>query len=186
MEWEGNTIKIKVQGNISLETLTTGDSDEVFSVIDKNREYLRKWLPWVDITDTSATLQNVITSWEKELELGTDLVFGIFKDDKYIGNIGLHDMKRPNNSAAIGYWLAENEQGNGIMTDCVRTLVDYGFNILSLNRVYIYCADKNQKSRAVPKRLGFVLEGVLQDGEYLYGTYFDLAVYGMLKRNWRE
>ncbi len=178
-------MKIKVRDNISLKTLTTGDADEVFRVIDQNREYLKQWLPWVDRTDTASTLQNVITGWEKGLELGTDLVFGIFKDDKYIGNIGLHDMKKPNNSAMIGYWLAENEQGNGTMTDCVRALVDYGFNSLSLNRIYIYCADKNQKSRDVPKRLGFVLEGVLQDEEYLNGKYFDLVVYGILKRNWR-
>lgn len=83
----------------------------------------------------------------------------------------------------VGYWLVESEQGSGIMTDCVRMLVNYGFDSLSLNRIYIHCANKNHKSRAIPERLGFILEGIFQDGECLYGEYFDLTVYGMVKRN---
>jgi predicted acetyltransferase len=95
-------------------------------------------------------------------------------------------MKKANNSGMVGYWLAENEQGGGIMTDCVRCLVTYGFNSLSLNRIYIHCAEGNKKSRAIPERLGFTLEGVFGDGECLYGEYFDLTVYAMLKRNWKH
>ena len=86
----------------------------------------------------------------------------------------------------VGYWLSENEQGGGIVTDCVRCLVNFGFDSLSLNRIYVHCADSNTKSRAIPERLGFALEGVFRDGECLYGKYFDLAIYGMLKRNWKN
>lgn len=177
-------MKIHVRTDIVMQTLIPGDAGEVFKVINKNRSYLRTWLPWVDGTDSPEAVKNVAALWEKERESGTDLVLGIFKSGQYIGNIGLHDIKRSNNSGMIGYWLSENEQGKEIMTDCVRILADYGFSTLSLNRIYIYCAVKNLKSRAVPERLGFVLEGILQDGEFLYGEYFDLAVYGVVKRNW--
>jgi len=67
-----------------------------------------------------------------------------------------------------------------------RCLVNFGFDSLSLNRIYVHCADSNTKSRAIPERLGFALEGVFRDGECLYGKYFDLAIYGMLKRNWKN
>jgi ribosomal-protein-serine acetyltransferase len=63
----------------------------------------------------------------------------------------------------IGYWLAEDYQGRGIMTDCVRMLVDFCFNELDLNRVYITCGFGNKKSRAIPELLGFVQEGILQE-----------------------
>lgn len=177
-------MRIQVRTKLTMQTLVPGDAFEVFGVIDRNRAYLRPWLPWVDGTDSPEVIERVIASWEKERESGTDLVLGIFKNSHYIGNIGLHDMKKPNNSGMIGYWLDENEQGSGIMTDCVRALADHGFSALSLNRIYIYCAVKNLKSRAVPERLGFVLEGILQDGEFLYGEYFDLAVYGLVRRNY--
>ena len=179
-------MNIKVRNGIEMRTLTAENAEEVFLAVDRNRAYLRRWLPWVDGTDKPAATENVIASWEKDREAGTDLVFGIFRDGRYIGNIGLHDMKRPNNSAMVGYWLSENEQGSGIVTDCVRCLVDHGFDVLSLNRIYIHCADKNKKSRAIPERLGFALEGVFGDGECLYGEYFDLTVYAMLKRNWKR
>lgn len=179
-------MKIDIKEDIYIRTMTPKDAGKVFPVIDANRAYLRPWLPWVDGTDSPAVVEEVIASWEKEWEAGTDFVFGIFKANKHIGNIGLHNMKRSNNSGMIGYWLAESEQAAGIMTDCVRALINYGFSALSLNRIYIHCADKNLKSRAIPERLGFILEGILQDGEFLYGNYFDLVVYGMLKRNWPD
>jgi len=101
-----------------------------------------------------------------------------------VGNIGLHDISRYKSSGMIGYWLAENAQGKGIMTDCVRAMLDFGFFGQNLNRIYIHAAVPNHKSCAIPERLGFVREGTLQDGECLYGRYFDMALYGMLRRNW--
>ena len=177
-------MEIYVREGLCMRSLTPENAAEVFGAADKNRAYLRRWLPWVDGTDSPAVTENVIANWKKQAEAGTDHTFGIFRDGKYIGNIGLHDINRHNSSGMIGYWLAEDAQGGGVMTDCVRSLTDYGFNNLSLNRIYIHCAEKNTKSRAVPERLGFALEGVLQDGECLYGEYFDLCVYGMVKRNW--
>ena len=175
---------IIVRNNIEMRTLTTDNAEEVFGTVDSNRAYLRQWLPWVDSTDNTAVTRDVIVSWKKEREAGTDYVFGIFKDNRYIGNIGPHGMKKANNSGMIGYWLAESEQGKGIVTDCVRCFVEYGFTNLALNRIYIHCADSNTKSRAIPERLNFALEGIFKDGECLYGKYFDLAVYGMLRQNW--
>ena len=86
----------------------------------------------------------------------------------------------------IGYWLVENRQGHGIITDCVRALTDFGFSAFGLNRIYIHCAVENLKSRAVAERLGYVNEGTAQDGMRLYENYHDMVVYGMVKRNWQD
>ena len=179
-------IKVREKERLELRILVPGNADEVFEVIDRNREYLREWLPWVDGTKTRYRTREVINRFKKELQDRSDFVFGVFLDGNYIGNMGLHDVSRNNNSAMIGYWLAENQQGKGIMTDCVRALIDFGFNELNLNRIYIYCAFGNTKSRAIPERLGFVQEGILQDDECLYGVYHDKVIYGMLKRNWKK
>ena len=167
-----------------MRSLTKADVPEVYAVVDSNRAFLRTWLPWVDGTDSPAVTEKVIAEWEKDFENKSDIVLGIFENGEYIGNIGLHDLKSRNRSGMVGYWLAENRQGRGIMTDCVRELVNFGFDTLDLNRIYIHCAGGNKKSRAIPERLEFVHEGTLQDGECLYGTFHDLDVYGMIKRNW--
>jgi len=167
-----------------MRSLQKSDASKVFAAVDGNRAYLRDWLPWVDGTNSPAVTENVIAEWGKEYENNTDVVLGIFEHGEYIGNIGLHDLKRPNCSGMVGYWLAENHQGRGIITDCTRELVNFGFHTLGLNRIYIHCAAENIKSRAIPERLGFIQEGIHQDGEYLYGSFHDLIVYGIVKRNW--
>jgi len=179
-------IKVRDKDKLELRTLVPGNADEVFEVIDRNREYIKPWLPWVNGTYSSYDTRQTIEEWKNGLKGKNDYTFGIFLGGNYIGNMGLHDAKSDNNSAMIGYWLAENYQGRGIMTDCVRVLTDFGFNELDLNRIYITAASGNKKSRAIPERLGYAQEGILQDGTCLYGVYHDKVIYGMVKRNWKR
>ena len=175
---------IKVREDLELRTRVSEEAEETFAVIDKNREYLRQWLPWVDVTQSAEGIRNKIAEWQKAFEDKTDVTLGVYFSGKYVGNMGLHSINKDNNSSEIGYWLAEDFQGQGIMTDCVRALTDYGFGELGLNRIYIRCAFNNTKSRSIPERLGYIQEGILQDGIYLYGVYHDEVIYGMVKRNW--
>lgn len=169
----------KIKDNLLMRSLTPDDAPEVYKTIDGNRAYLRRWLPWLDNTDSPAVVLNVINKWEEQREKGSDSVFGLFAESVYIGNIGLHDIDRSTGTAVIGYWLAEDFQGGGIMTDSVRTLVRYAFDILELNTVGIRCALENGKSRAIPQRLGFREAGVIKGGEILYGIPHDMVIYSL-------
>jgi ribosomal-protein-serine acetyltransferase len=53
-----------------------------------------------------------------------------------------------------------------------------------LNRVEIHCAAGNTKSAAIPRRLGFTLEGTIREGQFLNGRYHDTLLFSMLKREW--
>ena len=177
---------IKVRENLELRTLIPDNAAEVFEVCDKNREYLRKWLPWIDGTKSPESVRETIEKWQKSLDEKKELVCGVFLDGKYVGNMGMHDINRFDvRDAEIGYWIDADYQGRGIITDCVRAFTDYAFNEIDLNRIYICCAVENDKSRAVPERLGFVFEGKMQDGVNLHGVYHDKLMFGMLKRNWK-
>ncbi len=172
---------IKVTDGIYMRALSTDDASEVYQVIDSNRIYLRRWLPWVDATDSPAVVENVIRRWTEQREKGSDFVFGIFMDGNYKGNIGLHNIDRDNKTAEIGYWLEEKSQGSGIMTKCVRMLIEYAFNTLELNTISIHCALGNTKSRSIPERLGFTEAGIKKDGENLYGIMHDLVIYSLTR-----
>lgn len=54
------------------------------------------------------------------------------------------------------------------------------FQEYGLNRIEIACATGNAKSRVIPERLGFKLEGVLRESEFLNGRHVDQAIYSML------
>ena len=95
--------------------------------------------------------------------------------------IGHHEVDRPNRSTSLGYWLDASHQGKGIMTASCRAMINHAFKELDLHRVVIRCATENHRSRAIPERLGFTLEGVARQSEWLYDHFVDLAVYGMLR-----
>ncbi len=109
---------------------------------------------------------------------------GVIVDGSIAGMAGFHRVDWANRSTGIGYWLAEDRQGRGAMTACVRRLVDHAFGAWELNRVEIHAATGNRRSRALPERLGFDQEGVLREAELVGGRRLDLAVYAMLAAGW--
>ena len=82
--------------------------------------------------------------------------------------------------------LAEDAGGKGIMTRSVKAVLHYAFENLKLNKIEIRCGVGNAKSRAIPERLGFKLDGILRDEEWLYDHFHDIAVYSLLASEWKE
>ncbi len=168
-----------------LRVLATRDADELFALTDGSRRSLRRWLPWVDATlsveDSSAFIGEVRRQYAAE----NGFTAGIWHRGRLAGVIGYHAIDWRNHSTSLGYWLGEPFQGRGLKTRGCRALVDHALLDLRLNRVEIRCAVANQRSRAIPERLGFTLEGTLREAELLPDGYVDLAVYAMLARDWR-
>ena len=69
------------------------------------------------------------------------------------------------------------------MTRSCRALIDHAFSTLGLHRVVIRCAVENHRSRAIPERLGFTLEGIERESQWLYDHFVDLAIYALLETN---
>lgn len=72
------------------------------------------------------------------------------------------------------------------MTKVAKALTEYAFCRLNLNKVEIWAAVENKKSRSIPERLDFVEEGSIRQVEWLYDHYVDHIVYGMLANEWTE
>jgi ribosomal-protein-serine acetyltransferase len=100
--------------------------------------------------------------------------------------IGFNRIDRLERIGYIGYWLAQSHRGKGIMTESCRSLINYGFNTLKLNRVVIACATANQRSRAIPLRLGFTHEGVVRDAEWLYTEFVEHDLYALPVEDWKK
>ena len=157
---------------------------ELFDVVEHNRAYLRRWLPWLDDV-TSVDSQRAFIRRSLDRAARNDgFEAGIWHRGRIVGAIGFDFVHWPNRKTELGYWLAESAQGRGIMTRCVRAMVYHAFSGWRLNRVSIYCATDNHRSRAIPQRLGFTHEGTHRQAEWLYDHFVDLAAYAMLAEEW--
>jgi len=158
---------------------------ELFALIDQNRAYLRKWMAWLDGTQSAADMQSFIKLTRQQFADNNGFQVGIWYRDKLAGVIGFHAIDWANRKTEIGYWLGAQYQGKGLMTRSAAALTDYAFKTLKLNRVGISCAPDNLPSRAIPERLGFTNEGVTRQVEWLYDHFVDHVVFGMLVSEWR-
>lgn len=179
-------MNIQVSDKISLEVLEEPHAPTLFCLVNENREYLKKWLPWVDNMQAVENARNYIINCIKQAEERTDFAYAIMYERKMVGRIGIHHINQQNKIGEIGYWLADGLQGNGIVTKSCKALIFYGFNELGLNRIEIKCAIGNDKSRAIAEKLRFKQEGILRQAELLNGNFIDLYLYSMLKEEWND
>ncbi len=178
-------LTLKIDDEITIKELGIETAEKLFELIDINREYLREWLSWVDNTSTiDDTILYIQTLFNQDV-FSERYVFEIRYNNELAGLIDFHKGDSVNLKAEIGYWLAENFQGKGIITKACVALIDYGFKKAGLNRITIKCALDNKKSQAIPLRLNFKTEGIEREGQYLYGRYHDLLVFSMLKNDWK-
>jgi len=178
--------KFQISDTVLLRTLTLSDAPALFRSVEDNREYLRQWMPWLDETvRVEDATQFIVKNLNRQSD-ETGFQCGIFRNEELVGMCGYHPIDRSNNSVVIGYWLAENMTGQGIVTSCVEFLVSYAFDKLGINKVNIPVAEGNIKSRAIPERLGFVNEGVERDAEHLYGRYVNHVRYSVLRDQWSD
>lgn len=175
---------LKINNDLSLHLVRPELAAPIFAAVDNQRNYLSEWLPWVGSTKRLEDTEKFIKESMQHNTNGTRLTTFISFREKLAGSIGVVGFNKDNKSCEIGYWLSEDLQGQGIMTQTCKAFIDHLFKTKSLNRIEIKVAVGNTKSHAVPMRLGFAKEGVLRQGLLLYGSYFDLSLFSLLRHEW--
>ncbi len=159
------------------------DAEPLFAAIDASRAYLRRWLPWVDGSKTPEHTREFLRGAISGAADGKSLILVVEHDGVPCGTVGFNWIDPANGSCEIGYWLREDVQGRGIITGCCRALVEHAFDGLGLNSVRIAAAVGNERSRRVPERLGFRIDGVIREAERLSGGHVDQVLYTFLRRD---
>lgn len=176
---------INVNSEIKLELVGKSHAGELFALTDSNRNYLRKWLPWVDgnvsVNETMAFIKKSVM--QNKRNDGFNCV--VLYKGKISGVIGLTEISRFNNRTEIGYWLGKEFTGKGIITKSCKALADYCFDKLNVNRIIIRCESNNKKSRMIPERLGFFKQGILKHDGIRNGSYVNHVQYSVFKNEWK-
>lgn len=175
-------MEILVNENIELRQLCEEDAIDIFNTIDSQREYLGVWLPFVESTKSVSDTQKFVDFYLKTVHDTNDFVFTIRYKSVFAGIIGFKSTDLQNRKTEIGYWLSYDFQKKGIVVASVKRLMEYAFETMDINRIQIKLAVGNERSKRIPEKLGFKLEGVERAGELLSGGVFaDLYVYSKLK-----
>jgi ribosomal-protein-serine acetyltransferase len=170
--------------DVNLRLLEESDADALYAVIAANRPYLARWLPWAAGETRDATL-GFIRATRRQIGENDGLQTLITREGRPIGMVGFHGIDWRTRSSSIGYWIAQDQQGQGIITRAVPVLLDHAFGAWRLNRIEIRVGVENLPSRGVPERLGFRDEGRLLQAERVGERWVDHVLYAMLAADWR-
>ena len=176
-------LRFVLSDECQLRLLEESDADELFALIDADRAYLSRWLPWAADQDLEGTL-DFIRLTRRRLADNTGFTVAIVCDGALAGVVGLQPLDWTHRSTSVGYWLGERYRGRGIMTRAVRALVEHAVSVWKLNRIEIRAAVDNVRSSALPRRLGFRAEGTLRATERIGDVYLDSVVYSVLASEW--
>lgn len=140
------------------------DAEILLQAVTQSLDHLKDWMPWAKNEPTS--LEEKITllrNWRAKFDLDTDYTYGIFSpDEKEVwGGTGLH-KRLAGNALEIGYWIRADLINRGLATEIAAALTKVAFCANKVDRVEIHCDPANIRSAAIPRKLGFTKEALLQ------------------------
>jgi ribosomal-protein-alanine N-acetyltransferase len=170
---------------LSLRKVTKDDVLDMYaysSDIEVTR-FLR-WGPHQTVEDTENYISYVLVQYRE----GQDGPWAIElkQVNSIIGHIHLMEIDVLHRKAQIGFVLSKGYWNKGIMTEALITVLEYSFEKLGLNRLEGLCISSNQAAIRVLEKVGMVKEGELREYYFQKGTFWDIAIYAILKKEFRK
>jgi len=167
-----------------LRPLGPADAEPLFGIFSDPR-VMRYWStpPWASLADAQALVARDLAA----MAAGDYLRLGLQRrsDDRLVGNCTLFEISSGCRRAEVGYGLAADAWGQGLMHEALTALLTHGFGPMELNRVEADIDPRNRASARALERLGFQCEGRLRERWIVAGEVSDSDLYGLLARDWR-
>ena len=110
--------------------------------------------------------------------------FAIEVNGELIGEAGLHRIDHFSRACELGIGIGREFWGRGFGQDAVRTLVDYAFEHLNMNRVGLYVLAEDPRAVGAYRKVGFVEEGRIRQHAWVRGRYEGELVMSILREDW--
>lgn len=184
--------EIKVDDTLSLRLHEPRYVDEVYAVVQNNREHIGRWMPFTcDSYGLEASREHAHGSLKGFAER-TKITLTVLEHGKVVGSTGwtdwnqqtLFDGRLSYAMADIGYWLAADAVGRGLMTRAVRAVTALAFEEYGLQRLTIRAEPENQASWRVAERAGYRYGGLLRGVAVFDGRVVNHKLYAALAGEW--
>ncbi|MDX1412838.1 MAG: GNAT family N-acetyltransferase [Candidatus Promineifilaceae bacterium] len=162
-----------------------GDGEELHTAVSESLAELRPWMPWATDLMTAKQYEARVREgqlkflsredlWMMLLLKGTNII---------IGGSGLHRIDWNVPKFEIGYWVRSRYGRKGYISEAVEAITKFAFDELGARRVEIRCDALNERSAAIPRRLGFELEGTIHndDRHHVHNRLRDTLIFALVK-----
>jgi ribosomal-protein-serine acetyltransferase len=198
--------ELTIDDEIRIRTLQPDDDAELFALLERNRAHLEPWIHPSALPESARatrifTIECYFNSMDPLEAIDTPYIdelgryipppypqmeMGIWQGSELVGSIALSLLGNKETTGEFGYWITKEKEGKGIVTRCVRGLMDYAIEHLKIEEFLIGCAIDNQRSRLIPERLGYLLKETIPQGEVVGEHIYDRLVYWIPSSTWRE
>ena len=140
------------------------DAPMLKEAIDSSVDHLRPWMPWAAHEPQPLDQKvQLLRGFRGRFDLGQDFTYGIFDagEREALGGTGLH-TRVGEDAFETGYWIRESRAGEGLATETAAALTRVAFDVCGVDRMEIRTDPANERSRAIPLKLGYAEEAVLR------------------------
>lgn len=142
------------------------------------------WDAHTSIHQTRAYLRFLIRQYRNASP--ATFVIALRESGKVIGTIGFMWLQTDNRSAEVGYSLSRAYWNQGIMSEALKTVLEFGFTKLGLNRIEAQHEFDNPASGRVMLKAGMCHEGTLRQRVYNKGRYADVELYAIVRSDFTQ
>lgn len=147
-----------------------------------DRDHLMPWEPrWPPDANSRREWRLRLSNWKQAWRDGSGYTFLIFQSqtNRLLGGISLTNIRLGSaQTGTLGYWLANDAQGHGHMSEAVERVCQFGKRAVGLMRIEASTVLENERSQAVLERCGFEREGVAKQYLQIAGTRRDHILFG--------
>jgi ribosomal-protein-alanine N-acetyltransferase len=169
----------------------TADVPRMRAALRKNTDHLRPWsvasIPGEDPASLT-TVSRAVLRHRREWKTGQTYVFLISareQEGTVIGRIALGGILRGAfQNAYLGYWIDEDHQNRGLMTEAVHAATAFAFQVAGLHRVQAAVMPRNAPSQRVLEKAGYRREGLAHRYLCIAGSWEDHVIFAMTNEEW--
>lgn len=175
--------------------MITGEKCYLSPICLDDAPLYREWLNDLEVSVNLAARPSLLTL-ERERELlekisrsESDVIFGIhdLKNDKLIGNCGLHGIDTINRKAMFGIFIGDKKYwGKGFGEEATNLIIDFGFSLLNLNSIFLNVYSFNRRGIRCYEKCGFRMAGKLRQARIVAGKHYDVVYMDILAKEFRK
>ena len=171
------------------------DAGSLFGAIEVDRGRLLPWLPWAESDNRTIEEVHYTIEFFARREASPDcrnFCFGIFdrQTGEVLGSTSVHNIEPGQHCGSTGYWTRPDRVRRGICTEATGAIITSALTPKErggwgLRRMTLYCAEVNEASSGVARKLGMRLETRSPGGRYLRGMgYHTELMFAVLACEW--
>lgn len=149
-------------------------------------EIVCQYQPWGPNTEEESQCFVIQVVEDSLKEPRRRFVFSVMYQKTMIGAGEFNIRDYTNRAGEIGYIINPDYWGKGIATEVAALLIDFGFNVLNMHRIFATCDPRNIGSAKVLDKVGMIREGRIRDDLLVKDGWRDSFLYSILENEWKN